>query len=329
MPKNHPQVEWNSQIARDEVLIIKRLETLLARRIVDEDVEVLEDGNNDAECEGKIRAYDAERSYIRHLRVCDALGAASTHEADVSHKDGYPGEDSEDGDEIDEVIEDFSRGLGHVEEGDEGDAGGEAERVDRDATAISTGEDGWSVAFFREAVEGARGDVEVGIRGAEDKDKDAGVEEGWKDLDTGFDDGDYEGRGGGTGRLLGGEGEAGRVVGDEGTDEEDEDDVEEDDTPEGQLDGFGDDFAGVLGFADSDADELGAKVSKGRCDKGSPESEEAARVTGQEAFFEGTGVLPVSETLSSGRQSPGTKRSLSSQLIENSPSYHDPAHRPA
>ena len=89
-------------------------------------------------------------------------------------------------------------------------------------------------------------------------------------MDAGLDDGDDEGRGRGAGGGFSGEDEAFGVVGDEGADEEDGEDVEDDDAPEGQLDGAGDDFARVLGFADGDADEFGAEVGEGCCHECGP-----------------------------------------------------------
>ena len=132
------------------------------------------------------------------------------------------------------------------------------------------------VSLFGEAVERARGDVEVTVCGAEDEDEDAGVYEAGQGVDARLDYGDDEGGGGGTGGGFCGEDKAFGVVGNERTDEEDGEDVEDDDAPEGQFDGTGDDFARVLGLADRDADEFGAEVGKGCRHEGGPEAEKVA-----------------------------------------------------
>jgi len=70
---------------------------------VDEDVEVFEDGNDNAEDESKVGAVEAEGGDVSQLGVCDALGAARAHKADVRDEDGDPGEEAENGDEVDKV----------------------------------------------------------------------------------------------------------------------------------------------------------------------------------------------------------------------------------
>jgi len=129
------------------------------------------------------------------------------------------------------------------------------------------------VSLFGEAVEGTRGDVEVGVCGAEDEDQNAGIKEAGEGVDARLDHGDDEGGSGGASRGFGGEGEAFGVVGDEGADEEDAEDVEDYDTPKCEFDGARDDFARVLGFADGDSDEFGAEVGKGCSHKRRPKPE--------------------------------------------------------
>ena len=130
------------------------------------------------------------------------------------------------------------------------------------------------VAFFGEAVEGTRSDVEVGVSGREYENENAGIsgavspskvcggeDEGYvqkagKGADAALDDGDYKRGSGRPGRLLGGEGQALGIVGDEHADEEDGQDVEDDDAPEGQLDGLGDNFSRILCFTDGHTHKL-------------------------------------------------------------------------
>ena len=225
------------------------------------------------------------------------MGAAGADKIDVGNKNGDPGQDTEDGDEVDKVVEDVCGGLGDVEEGDEGDGGGESESVNGDTAAVSTSEDGEGVSFFGEAVEGSCSDVEVRVCSAEDENEDAGVKEAGEGADAGVDDGDYEGGGGGPGFLLGGKSEFGVVVGDQHADKENGDDVEDENSPEGQPDGFGNDSAGVLRFPNGDPDQFGTKVSKGCGDERTPESEEAACVSSSVTLLEGSWILPVTETL--------------------------------
>lgn len=237
----------------------------LAAGVVDEDVEVLEDGDQDAEAQGEVGAVQAKGRGVGQLRRIDALGSAGFHKVDVRDQDGDPGEDAEDGDEVDEVAEDFAGVVADVEEGDAGDEGRESERVDGHAAAIGPGEDGVGVSFLGQAVEGTGGDVEIAIGGGKDEDEDAGVDDSGQVLDLAFDDGDDKR---GCRRpclcVFSREDESGAVVGDQGSDEEDRQDVEDQDPPERQLDRSGDDFPRILGLADGDSDQFGS-ITVNRC----------------------------------------------------------------
>ena len=120
--------------------------------------------------------------------------------------------------------------------------------------------------------------------------------------DTGILGRDDEGGGQAAG-LLGGAEEL-VVVGDGHAEDQDAADVEEDDTAEGLVDGAGDVLARVGGFAESDADELGAEVGEGGLDHACPDTQEAAgRALDDDLVFtggsgelrKGAGVTPVSE----------------------------------
>ena len=169
IPQYHAQIERYAQIPRDEVLVVE-VDRARARLIVHEHVEVLEDGDEDAEHEREIGAVEAKGGGVGHLALGDALGPAGAHEADVADEDGDPGEQAEDGDEVDEVGEDDFGVVLDVEEGDARYRRAEREGVDGDAAAVGAREDGVAVPLFGEAVKRAGGDVEVAVCGAEDED---------------------------------------------------------------------------------------------------------------------------------------------------------------
>lgn len=134
VPEDHDEIQRDAQVSRDEILVVEGRR--IAGRYVHEDVEVLENGDDDAEDEREPGPVQPERRDVVELVVRDALGPARLHEVDVRHEDGDPGQQAEDGDEVHEVSEDFARVVRHVEEGDAGDQGGEAEGVDGDAAGV-------------------------------------------------------------------------------------------------------------------------------------------------------------------------------------------------
>lgn len=101
IPKDHNQVQRDSQIPRDKVLWVPR----------GEDVEVLEDGNEAAHEQGTDGTIFAEGRGVWHLGIGDALCAPGVDEVDVGDQDRDPGEDSEDGGEVDKVQEDLLGGC--------------------------------------------------------------------------------------------------------------------------------------------------------------------------------------------------------------------------
>ena len=129
VPEDHSQIERDSQITRNEALVIEVLQTGVAALDMHKGVKVLEDGDHDAEGQSEVCPIQAKRRGVGHLRVGDALGAPRFDEIDVCDEDGYPGQKAEDGDEVDEVTEDFCGIVAYVQEGDEGDGGREGERV--------------------------------------------------------------------------------------------------------------------------------------------------------------------------------------------------------
>ena len=86
-----------------------------------EDVEVLEDGNQDAEHQREPGSVEAEGCRVRHHVLLDTLGAPRAHEVDVRHQDGDPREQAEDGDQVNEVTEDYAGVVCHVQESDAAD----------------------------------------------------------------------------------------------------------------------------------------------------------------------------------------------------------------
>lgn len=61
--QQHDQIKRNAEIARNEILVIEGL--LFTLRIVHKDVEIFEDGDDDAECEREVGPIEAKRRHIR------------------------------------------------------------------------------------------------------------------------------------------------------------------------------------------------------------------------------------------------------------------------
>jgi hypothetical protein len=100
--KEHDNVQRNSKVAGNEVLIVK-IETV----DVDEDVEVLCQTNENDKGQGDDGTPESLRGDIGHGRIGDVLGAASTEEEEISDKDGNPSQDAEDSNKVNEVAKDL------------------------------------------------------------------------------------------------------------------------------------------------------------------------------------------------------------------------------
>src|SRR5690606_31559008 len=96
------------------------------------------------------------------------------------------------------------------------------------------------------------GNIEIGVAGGEDKDKDTSVENPGKIFNSRELDGDDEWRGSSRIGSRRGEGKLLRVVWHQHTEEKDREAVEEEDTVEGEFDGAWNGLTWVLGFADGD-----------------------------------------------------------------------------
>lgn len=229
------------------------------------------------------------------------MRAAGLDEVDVGNEDRDPGEEAEDRHQVDEVAEDGARAAADAHEGQAAEAGGEGEGGHGHTLLVGLGEELGSEALHGLAVEGTGSDVQVGVGGGEDEDEDGRVHDVVEVLDAGHFNGDDEGRGSGgalvAGRTaLGGGDEDLAVVGHAHSEEEDGEDVEDDDTPEGQLDGAGNVAARVLGFANSDTDQLGSQESEDGSDHGGPDGEETAPAAGGNVGVERARIVPVAET---------------------------------
>lgn len=263
------QVDGDTEVAGDESGGVPAA--------LDEYFETLGQGDEDAHGEGAVRPPNAQRRHVRHLGVREALRLARAHEPDVRHQNRDPRHQAEDGDHVDEVREDGLGVVGDVHEGEQGEDGRGAERVQRDAPVVGAPEDAGRGAVGGEAVKGAAGDVQIGVGGGEDEDEDAGVEDVVEGVDVGQLDGDDKGRRVGAAGRLGGEDELLRVVRHAHAQQEDADAVEEDDSEEGQLDGARHRLARVLRLADRDTDQLRAEVGERGRNHGRPERQEFTR----------------------------------------------------
>lgn len=123
--------------------------------------------NNDQERdeERKVRAIRLQRADIRQIRGRNPLSLDRLTEANMRDQDGDPVEHRKDGHQAHKVAKDGGRGLArvHVPEADE--EGCEADGVDGVAVGAGLGEEAWCLAVFGEAVQGARGAVDIYTEG--------------------------------------------------------------------------------------------------------------------------------------------------------------------
>ncbi|KFZ18975.1 hypothetical protein V501_00877 [Pseudogymnoascus sp. VKM F-4519 (FW-2642)] len=161
VPEDHDEVQWDTQVRSDKVLVVPLAVRVLASVLGQEEVEALEDGDQTAEDETDVRAPESAGRDEGHGAVGDVLGAARAHKVDVGDQDGDPSEETEDGDEVDEVLEDRHGGGVDAQEGQEAEERGETEGVDGDTAAIGAGEDLGGVALDSKTVESTGCDVEI------------------------------------------------------------------------------------------------------------------------------------------------------------------------
>lgn len=297
--EDHDDVEWDSEVGGDEVLVVE-LSVSSWLVVWHKVVESLEESDEAAEEERDVGSPDSSWRDEWHLAVEDTLGLASSNKVDVGDQDRDPGEDTEDGDEVDEVGEDDLGGSANVEVGEEAESGGKSKGVNWDTTAISAGEDAWSVTLDGKTVESTGSNVQIGVGSGEDEDQDTAVEDTWQGLDTGVLDGDDEWRGS-SGCSLRSGGDSGNktwvVMWKNHSEEEDQHDVEEQDAVEGKTDGSWNDLAWVLGLTNGDTDQFDTEVGEDGGGQHRPESEEATSRALRDVLLERSWVLPVSETL--------------------------------
>lgn len=117
--EDHDEIQWDTQVGSDEVLVVPLAVRAGARVLGQEVVETLEDGDEAAEEQTDVRTPDSARGDKSHGAVWNILSAARAHEVDVGHEDGDPGEETEDGDEVDKVLEDRHGGGVDTEEGEQ------------------------------------------------------------------------------------------------------------------------------------------------------------------------------------------------------------------
>lgn len=191
--------------------------------------------------------------------LLDALGSARLHKVNVRHQDGDPRQDAENGHEVVEIFKHLARIVRHVEKGNAGNQRRQAEGINGHPAAIRARKDGEGIPLFGQAVQGSGGNVQVAVRGGEDEDEDAAVDQSRKSRDAAFDNGHHERRRRRTGFYFGGgEDQVRVVVRHQGSDQEHREDIKDENTPECQFDGSRDDFAWVLRLADGDAHQFGA-----------------------------------------------------------------------
>lgn len=173
--QDHAEIEGDAEVAGDEVFVVEFL-AALAILDVHEDVEVLEDGDDDAEAEGEVGAVKAEGSDVVHLTLVDALGPPRLDEVDVRHQNGNPGQDAEDGDQVDEIVKHLLRIIRNVQKGYKRNEGRETKGIYGNPAAVGACEDGMRITLLGKTVEGAGGNVEIAVGSGEDEEQNTGVD---------------------------------------------------------------------------------------------------------------------------------------------------------
>lgn len=110
--ENANEVYRDGEISSDEVLVVK----VSVFRAPSEDIEVLGQGNQDAEEKCEVRTTKTQRGNERHLLVRDALSPPGLDEEYVRNQERNPGAKTKDGHQVDEVAENFRRVLCGVHE---------------------------------------------------------------------------------------------------------------------------------------------------------------------------------------------------------------------
>ena len=103
MSEEEDEVQGNTEVAGDEGLVVE-----LNAGGLDEDVEVLSQGDEAAEEQSDVGSPDAEGCLVREGVGGNVLRTTCPDEVDVRDEQGDPGEDTEDGGEVDEVDEDLA-----------------------------------------------------------------------------------------------------------------------------------------------------------------------------------------------------------------------------
>lgn len=150
----------------------------------------------------------------------------------------------------------------------------ELEKGDNKRTTllVNVGEDFGPHTVLGQSLEGSGGSKGAGVGDTHDRNQDHGVEDGWKDLDTGKLDGNDERRAT-TGSTLTMVQRA--VSGDNEADEEQVHNVEDADTPDDLLGGLGDFLLWVFSLGSSESSKFSSAESEGSRDEDSAESMEA------------------------------------------------------
>lgn len=230
---------------------------------MDKDVETLGEANEDTEGESTIRARNAQWCLEGKGCLWNVLGVASAHKVDVHYQDGDPGEKTEHGNHVHKVAEHNLGIVRDVQVCEQGKHGGKCKGVDRDTAAVGSGKYSGSFAFTSQTIDGSGCNVEIGVGGREDENKDTSVEDGWKNLDSGDLDSHDEWRcTGAVGRLVCKE-EVWVVVWHDHSEEENAKTVEEENSVEGKLDSTGNRLSRVLSFTDSYTNQLSSEISEG------------------------------------------------------------------
>jgi len=178
-------------VRREEVR--RREHPRLARSLLDEDVEAVEDDDDGEEAQrepGRVRlelALEDERVAV------DVLREQRLAEAQIRDADANPGEQLRDGDEVLEPEEHLLRAGRARQVRQQRDDGGQRDAVVGDAGLGAREEDLGRLPVLGDAEEVARAGVQEGVGGGGGRGQDDGVDDAVEALDAGERDGDDPG----------------------------------------------------------------------------------------------------------------------------------------
>lgn len=200
----------------------------------------------------------------------DVADSQSAHEGDMATVNACPSNETRNGSDVEQPVEHSTSVGGEVQEGKQANSGGDSHRNIWHTTFGGPSQESWCRALTCETNQNSASRIDVGVRGGQDDEEKDGVDEAWKDLDTGQMCRNDKRRS--TSIRSAGQ-EVLVIIGNEESDEEHGEDEEEQDSVEGLLDGRGDVLTWVFCLAGGNTDEFRPLVGESSLDQDGPETD--------------------------------------------------------